>query len=116
MRKRTHKRTMRLLLITIGVLALTALVGIGAAYAAQGTPLGNGNGPGDAVPGEYIVVLQPDADGDAVAAAHGVAKGRAFTAVFNGFAGKVPPGRVAALRSDPRVLSVSPNRVVSAHE
>ena len=97
------------ILLTALLVALVALA-----------PVSNGNGPpdgpraGEVVPGSYILVLQSGVSVDTVAQAHGVAKGRTYKAVFNGFSGKVPPGRLNALRSDPRVLSVSPNHVVKA--
>jgi subtilisin family serine protease len=61
------------------------------------------------------VVLQDAASVDDVASAHGVAKSHVYDAVFNGFAGKVPPGRVNALRNDPNVVSVTENHIVSAN-
>lgn len=36
--------------------------------------------------------------------------------MFNGFAGKIPPGQLKKLREDPRVLSVSANRTVQADD
>ena len=85
-------------------------------FGANGEGLGKGKGrAGDVVPDSYIVVLQDGASSDAVAKKHGVALGRKFTAVFNGFSGKVPPGRLGALRDDPNVISVSTDRVVKAH-
>jgi len=71
--------------------------------------------PGDVVPNSFIVVLADGVSPDEVVSKHGVPKGRTFTSVFNGFSGIVPPGRVNALRNDPRVVSVSPNRVVNAN-
>ena len=69
---------------------------------------------GDVVPDSYIVVLQDGASADDVASAHGVARKHLYSSVFNGFSGKVPPGRVDALRNDPRVVSVSANHRVQA--
>ncbi|MDP6548918.1 MAG: S8 family serine peptidase [Dehalococcoidia bacterium] len=84
---------------------------------AAGPVYGGSNGQGRAgevVPDSYIVVLQDGVSVDEVAADHGVARKHRYRAVFARFSGKVPPGRVKALRNDPRVVSVSENRRVQA--
>ena len=85
------------------------------AFGANGDGQGKGKA-GDKVTDSYIVVLQDGVSADDVAKKHGVARKRKFTRVFNGFSGKVPPGKVDALRNDPNVLSVSADRVVKAHD
>ncbi len=66
----------------------------------------------------YIVVLKSSADSQAVAADHarryGVTDRVVYGSALEGYAGKVPPGRVDALRSDPRVAYVEPDGVVHA--
>jgi subtilisin family serine protease len=63
----------------------------------------------------YIVVL-----GDAVrhpgavARAHGGRDRVVYRAALNGYAATIPPGRVDAVRSDPRVRYVEPDRVMHA--
>ncbi len=66
------------------------------------------------IPDQYVVQVRPGLDAAAVATAHGVAVTHQYRAAVNGFGGFVPPGRVNALRADPRVLSVVPNRIVQA--
>jgi subtilisin len=60
----------------------------------------------------YIVVLNRGAEPAAVAADHGRRLGvRAdfvYSHALDGYAAHIPPGRVAAVRSDPRVASLSP--------
>jgi|SRR5215208_2745906 len=66
----------------------------------------------------YIVVLKDSADSQAVAADHarryGVTDRVVYGSALEGYAGKVPPGRVDALKSDPRVAYVEPDAVVHA--
>lgn len=75
-----------------------------------------GQVPGDRVPNQYIVTVQPGVNPANVATAHGLAPTFVYGRVANGFAGLVPPGRVAALQNDPQVISVIPDRVVTAIE
>jgi subtilisin family serine protease len=64
----------------------------------------------------YIVVLKDSADSHAVAADHarryGVQDRVVYGSAIEGYAGKVPPGKLDALRSDPRVEYVEPDGVV----
>ncbi|MEY4940427.1 MAG: hypothetical protein RIQ93_2162 [Verrucomicrobiota bacterium] len=53
-------------------------------------------------------------DGWTVAAAYGVAPDFVYQRAVLGFAGFVPPGRLAALTADPRVVRVVPDRTVTA--
>ncbi len=71
--------------------------------------------PGDHVPDRFIVQLQDVDDIKGVAAAHGLNPDGEFKSAAKGFSGVVPAGRLNALRNDARVLSVSPDRVVSAN-
>ena len=66
-----------------------------------------------AVPGRYIVVLQPGVDAASVAAGHGAIPEQAYSHALNGFAGQLSPRQVAALRADSRVLSIEEDQVVS---
>ncbi len=103
-------RGIRLYVILVGV-----VVSLVAALAAAPIYGGGGQGAaGNVVPDSYIVVLNPNVSADDVASQHGVAKKFNYSRVFNGFSGKVPPGRLKALKNDPRVISVSPNRIVTA--
>src|SRR5688572_32616118 len=70
--------------------------------------------PSSIVPDRYVVQVVAGADSGLVAASHGVATKFIYQHATQGFAGTIPPGRVAALRADPRVLRVSPDRMVAA--
>jgi subtilisin family serine protease len=70
--------------------------------------------PARTVPDQYIVQVNAGENAGAVAAAHGVALKHVYRTAVRGFAGKVPPGRLAALAADPRVAHVVPDREVTA--
>ena len=74
---------------------------------------------GRIIPGEYIVVLKEDAPTAARAAnelapRYGLEIQRTYRSALEGFAARIPAGRVEAMKTDPRVLFVSPNRVFHA--
>lgn len=71
-------------------------------------------GPGAALPDRYLVEVAAGVDPRAVAPGHGVAPDFVYLKAVRGFAGMVPPGRLAALAADPRVVRVVPDRAVSA--
>jgi len=85
-----------------GLLALAAVLG---APASGGPAAGN-----------YIVVLQKSAPLESVLAQHeslgGVEVEHTYRDALNGYAAKLSPQALAAVRSDPRVAFVSPDRVV----
>ena len=66
----------------------------------------------------YIVVLKDGADSSAVAKEHGRKYGVQDRLVYGhaieGYAGKVPPGQLAKIKSDPRVAYVEPDGVAHA--
>ena len=70
--------------------------------------------PAAAIPDRYIIQLVAGADAGSVAAGHGVLPQFLYQHAVRGFAGTVPPGRLAALRADSRVLHVIPDRRVTA--
>ena len=70
--------------------------------------------PGAAIRDHYIVELKAGADPRAVAPAHGAAVSFVYRKAVNGFAGTVPPGQLAALAADPRVIRVVPDRAIAA--
>ncbi len=75
-----------------------------------------GPAAGDVVPGEYVVIFQPgtvDAPGLAqrLATEHGGSVRHTYTTVLQGFAGRLPEQAVAALRHNPNVAEVVPDRV-----
>jgi subtilisin len=69
--------------------------------------------PAAAIPDQYVVQLRPGANPQQVAAVHGASPSFIYQSAVNGFAGHVPPGRLAALAADPRVAAVVPDRVVT---
>ena len=97
-------------LLAVGLLALVLLPG--AALAQQGQGRSAAARAGDAVPERYIVTLTPGAAASAVARAHAVVPTAAFNRAFTGFVAIVPEGRLNALRRDPRVEAVVPDRVI----
>ena len=102
---------------TILALGLTSLVTT-AAFAANDenlTPAPSSQAvPGKAIPDRYIVEVKAGVNPRTVAPAHGVVPDFVYEKAVNGFAGKIPPGRLPALAADPRVLRVVPDRAVSA--
>ena len=67
---------------------------------------------GTVVENQFIVVLTRGASADAVKKAHDVRNPKSYSAAFNGFAGEIPPGRLRALQTDPRVEAVIPDRTM----
>ncbi len=68
-----------------------------------------------AIPDQYIVQVKAGINPRQVAPAHGVVPRHVYQNAVNGFAGRVPAGRLAALRADPRVVAVVPDRVIAAN-
>lgn len=68
--------------------------------------------PGRGVPGEYVVVLREGANPAGVAAAAGARPSHVYTAALTGFAARLSPGQLAALRHHPGVVYVEENQVV----
>jgi subtilisin family serine protease len=66
------------------------------------------------ISGKYIVLLNAGASPAAVAARHGLAPDFVYDAALNGFAGSIPPGRIRALRNDPRVEAIVQDNAVYA--
>ncbi len=69
---------------------------------------------GAALPDRYLVEVAAGVDPRAVAPGHGVRPDFVYLKAVRGFAGTIPPGRLAALAADPRVVRVVPDRAVSA--
>jgi subtilisin family serine protease len=89
----------------LGLALGLALASVGRGHAAEGV-----------VKDWYLVVLDDAADPAAVASElgvrHGLALGHVYRHALRGFAAKIPPHRLAAIRNDPRVAFVQPDRVV----
>ncbi|HEU4759847.1 MAG TPA: S8 family serine peptidase, partial [Dehalococcoidia bacterium] len=92
--------------VLVLALALLAMVSSGDASHAASTPKA-----GDAVPGRYIVVLRQGSDPEAFAAAHGLAADVVYRHALRGFAAGLSAKAAAALRTDPNVSLVEPDRV-----
>ncbi len=71
--------------------------------------------PAAAIRDRFIVEVKAGINPSLVAPAHGVAPDFVYRRAVNGFAGHVPPGRLAALAADPRVVRVVPDRAVTAN-
>lgn len=69
------------------------------------------------VPDHYIIKIRLIENAAAVANemafTHGLAAGHIYRHALNGFSARVPQGRLNALRSDPRVVSIVADRYVS---
>lgn len=64
-------------------------------------------------PARYIVVLQPGVDAPGLAIARGAVPDHVYSHALNGFAASLGPTQLAALRTDPRVLSIELDQAVS---
>jgi subtilisin len=72
-------------------------------------------------PDRYIVVFtdavaDPPGVARGMAAEHGLELRHTYSTALKGFAAVVPPARMAALRADPRVRYVTPDRVHQIHQ
>jgi subtilisin family serine protease len=72
-----------------------------------------GKQAGEEIPGRFIVALREDVDPDEVIREHGLLPELTFRTALKGFAGALSPVQVEALRKDPRVTVVEPDRVVT---
>jgi subtilisin family serine protease len=88
-------------------LGVVALPGVGGAATATAAPTDS-----------YIVVVKDGIDPGRLSQEHagrlGASVSHVYRAALNGYAGRVPASRVAALRADPRVAYVEPDGVVTA--
>jgi hypothetical protein len=75
-------------------------------------------GAGEPVANQYIVVLHDGVDAaaasDALARDAGIAPVYVYSRALSGFSALIPAGKVEAVRSDPRVASVAPDRTLTA--
>ena len=98
------------LFITIAGVLMVALAFSGVT-AAAGPPTDRG-------PATHIVVFNDGVDADAasqdLAQAHGLVREFVYSKALNGASFIVPPGRVAAIESDPRVAFIERNQIVKA--
>ncbi len=88
------------------------ILGIGLLLLSQ---TGYAQPPGEHVPGRYIIGVRPGLSPVGVAARLGIAADRVYTTGrINGFAGPIPAPLAEVLIQDPAVISVTPDRVVTA--
>ncbi|HYH82303.1 MAG TPA: S8 family peptidase, partial [Longimicrobium sp.] len=69
---------------------------------------------GRGIPGEYIVVLNPDGNPRSVAAIAGVSPKHVYTAALNGFSATLNAGQLNALQHNPNVAYVEQDQVAQA--
>ncbi|MDO8541915.1 MAG: S8 family serine peptidase [Opitutaceae bacterium] len=70
--------------------------------------------PSAIVPDQYIVQVVAGVNPRTVAATFGISPRHVYEHAVRGFAGYIPPGRLAAVRADARVVHVTPDRKVAA--
>lgn len=63
---------------------------------------------------QYIVALKKGASAEGVAGKHGIPRAYTYRAAVNGFAGYLPPDKLAGLQADPDVVSVVLDRTIRA--
>jgi subtilisin len=68
---------------------------------------------GAVVPGQYLVLVNAGFTPEEVSADHALSRKYTYRAAGNGFAAHVPPGTLAALRADPRIKEIVPDRIVA---
>ena len=77
-----------------------------------------GSATAGTIPGQYIVVLESEADSGAIAKAHARSANadvlHVYDRALNGYAARLSAAGLRAVRSDPRVAFVSEDRVVRA--
>ncbi|MCB1125277.1 MAG: S8 family serine peptidase, partial [Verrucomicrobiae bacterium] len=69
--------------------------------------------PGDALPGQFIIQTRSGVPPTRVSQRNGLTPDHVYDAALQGFSGFVPPGLLPKLASDPDVLRITPNRMVS---
>lgn len=95
-----------LLVLTLIVVSAGVIWGVGGGgVAAQRSEI---------IPGRYIVILEPGASPDAVAAGHHLAPDHVFRSALNGFSVAFGASELQALTRDPRVNNVVPDRAMHA--
>ncbi len=91
------------------LLLVAAVLGVALAVA--------GGAQARVIPGQYIVVLEPDSRSAVVANAHARSAGARVLAVYGaalkGYTARLTPAQLAAVRADPRVAYVEADRTVS---
>ena len=68
----------------------------------------------EAIPGQYIVVLNQGANPRSVAAVAGISPRYVYTAAVNGFAAALNQGQLTALRHNPNVAYIEADQPVTA--
>jgi subtilisin len=99
------------------VIGLLAVTGLMVSFLALGPSAGAARNP-DVIPNQYIITFNdtvPDPPGlaRAMAAREGLTLLHTYEHALRGFAAVVPPGRMAALQTDPNVRTIVEDRLVS---
>ena len=103
-------------LFPLCIFLISPVAAFSADQGADVTPLPSDKAmPAAAIPDGFLVEVQAGINPRVVAPAHGVAPDFVYQRAVNGFAGRVPPGRLAALAADPRVIRIVPDRAVVAN-
>jgi subtilisin family serine protease len=103
-------------LYSLALIVAAPVVALGANDAQDLTPIPNNKAvPGAPIQDRFIVEVRPGINPRFVAPAHGIAADFFYQHAVNGFAGNVPPGRLAALAADPRVARIVPDRTIAAN-
>jgi subtilisin len=106
---------MRIPALAVLAVLLVSLFALAGSASAAGR-----NGNDYVVPGSYIVVLDGSANVSRQVAEHerrdGVQARRVFRTALKGYSAKLTQAQVRALRADPQVASVEPNRIVHASD
>ncbi len=95
------RRALRRVLLLVGLLVLLGALPAGASAAT--------------IPGQYIVVLKPgarEASAEASAKANGASILHRYSHALNGYAASMSDAAVSKVRTDPRVLYVSPDQTL----
>ena len=97
------------------VMALGAALLLALFFAPQANQPALANG--DAIPGQYIVVLAPGTNSlsaaNDMAREHGLSVAHVYSHALNGFSARIPDARLEKLKEDPRVLLIDADRVMT---
>lgn len=107
----SHPRTARAALAGVAVAAAVAASTLPAHASVADAPLKPGHGK--VIAGQYIVVLNGNASGAAVADRHDVDTLRVYTSALRGFSARLSKAQVAQLRADSSVKYIEPDSIAS---
>ncbi|MBI4201326.1 MAG: S8 family peptidase [Chloroflexi bacterium] len=94
------------------IASLLAIVAVALVLVAAAPDNAGPTASGDELPGRYVVLLRAGATADDLARGHGLGVEHRFSSI-NGASFVGAPGKLQALRTDPRVAVAEPDRLVS---